>query len=262
MVIGKCEYGGAAILPGIPTRLINMNASCEIENEIGLTELGKNAIAWLANAGIMIDVTHMNDQTRKDALKVMEEHGIPPLSTHDGFKPIQHHPRALDEEDVFNIYKNNGLVSLPISGLSLIPFNPDEKYQQQIDSLDLYCEGSTDTYKFTYLALKKFIETHPGLSYNDSLSDAEKVNFSIGFQSDFNGWLNHSRPRYGEDGCYAMHPDSIYEKIDTEGLAHPGLMESQWNVLEKEGVDLSPIKRAAEKFLQLWQYFLDNRGKF
>lgn len=257
-----CEYGGSAILPGVATRLINTDAACDKENELGLTEHGKNTIVWLANAGIMTDVTHMNDRTRKDALAVMEEHGIPPLSTHDGFKPIQNNPRALDEEDILKIYKNNGFIALPISGFSCMPYNPNEKYKGQIDSLELYCEGSVDSYIFTYNSVKEFIETNPQLGYNDSLTEAEKVNYCIGFQSDFNGWLNHSRPRYGVEGCYPTKPDSITEPIETLGLAHPGLVDSQWKVMEKEGVDLAPIKRAAEKFLQLWQYFLDSKGRF
>ena len=257
-----CEYGGAAVLPGLPTRIINMDASCDTQTEIGLTEQGKNAIIWLANAGIMTDITHMNDRTRKDALQVMEEYGIPPLSTHDGFKPIQNHPRALDREDIVNIYQNNGFMALPISGYSCMPYQPETAYQQKIDSLDLYCEGSIDSYIFTYQVVKDFIETNPQLGYADSLSEKEKVNYCIGFQSDFNGWLNHSRPRYGTEGCYATVPDSVTEPIETQGLAHPGLLESQWKVMEQEGVDLAPVKRAAEKFLQMWQYFLDNRGKF
>lgn len=256
------EYGGSAILPGLPTRLINVDAACDTKKEMGLTELGKQTIVWLANAGIMTDITHMNDRTRKDALVVMEEHGIPPLSTHDGFKPIQNHPRALDEEDILKVYKNHGFISLPISGYSCMPYNPDAKYQHQIDSLQLYCEGSVDSYIFTYNVVKDFIETHPQLGYNEQMSDSEKVNYCIGFQSDFNGWLNHSRPRYGEEGCYPTVPDSITEPIETKGLAHPGLLGSQWNVMEQEGVDLAPIKRSAEKFLQLWQYFIDNKGKF
>jgi microsomal dipeptidase-like Zn-dependent dipeptidase len=256
------EYGGAAILPGLPTRLINTDAACDIKNEVGLTALGKQTIVWLANAGIMTDITHMNDRTRKEALVVMEEHGIPPLSTHDGFKPIQNHSRALDEEDIVKVYKNHGFVSLPISGYSCMPYNPDAKYQRQIDSLELYCEGSVDSYIFTYNAVKDFIETHPQLGYNNNMTDSEKVNYCIGFQSDFNGWLNHSRPRYGEEGCYPAVPDSITEPIETKGLAHPGLLGSQWNVMEQEGVDLVPIKRSAEKFLQLWQFFIDNKGTF
>lgn len=257
-----CEYGGSAILPGVAPRFINTEATCDKNKEMGLTEHGKNTIVWLANAGIMIDVTHMNDRTRKDALTVMEEHSIPPLSTHDGFKPIQNRARALDEEDILKIYKNNGFMALPISGFSCMPYNPDEKYKRKIDSLELHCEGSIDSYIFTYNAVKEFIQTHPQLGYHDSLTEAEKVDYCIGFQSDFNGWLNHSRPRYGEEGCYKTKPDSITEPIETLGLAHPGLVDSQWKVMEKEGVDLAPIKRAAEKFLQLWQYFLDNKGKF
>ena len=257
-----CEYGSAAILPGIPTRIINSDASCDKEKEIGLTQLGKNAIIWLANAGIMTDITHMNDRTRKDALVVMEEHGIPPLSTHDGFKPLQHHPRALDEEDIIKIYKNNGFMALPISGYSCMPYLPDSVYLKEISMLDDYCEGSIDNYIFLYNTIKKFIESNPQLGYNESMTEEEKVNFCIGFQSDFNGWLNHSRPRYGEDGCYKIIPDSIKEPIETQGLAHPGLLDSQWKVMEKEGVDLAPVKRSAEKFLQMWQYFIDHRGKF
>lgn len=257
-----CEYGGAAILPGIPTRIINSDASCDREKEIGLTELGKNAIIWLANAGIMTDVTHMNDRTRKDALNVMEEHGIPPLSTHDGFKPLQHHPRALDEEDIIKIYKNNGFISLPISGYTCLPHLPDSIYLKEILLLKNYCEGSIDNYIFLYKTIKKFIETNPELGYRASMTEEEKINFCIGFQSDFNGWLNHSRPRYGENGCIKVVPDSITEPIETLGLAHPGLMESQWNVMENEGVDLAPIKRSAEKFLQQWQYFIDHKGTF
>lgn len=262
------EFGGAAIFPSLPTQLINMDALCVKDEEKGLTDKGKKAILWLANAGIMTDITHMSDQTRKDALVLMETYHIPPLSTHDGFKPIQHHPRSLDEEDVIKIYKNNGLVSLPISGFSLEPYNPSNQYKNKLDSLPCYCNGSTDTYKFTYIALKEFIEKKATLFYNDSakqfnhLTEAEKVNLAIGFQSDFNGWLNHSRPRFGDNGCYTINADSTYEKIDIEGLAHPGLLESQWNLLEKEGVDLTPIKRASEKFLQLWQHFLDNKNKF
>ena len=34
------------------------------------------------------------------------------------------------------------------------------------------------------------------------------------------------------------------------------------SLLEKEGVDLEPIKRSSEKFLQMWEWFLENKGTF
>ncbi|MCB0502855.1 MAG: hypothetical protein KDD32_09220, partial [Bacteroidetes bacterium] len=85
---------------------------------------------------------------------------------------------------------------------------------------------------------------------------------SIGFQSDFNGWLSHSRPRYGKDGCYPIQKDSIYREIETKGLAHPGLLNEHWETLINEDVDIEPIKRNAEKFLQLWEYFLSHDWNF
>lgn len=262
------EYGSAGILPKFPTTVMNLTGFFTPESERGLTDLGKNAILWLANAGIMTDITHMSDQTRQDALDLMQEHGILPLSTHEGFKPLQNSPRALSENNILQIYKNNGLVSLPVSGTSLIPFNPDFYYAQRIRELPCYCEGSIDSYKFTYLQVKNVIEnnlhTFPATEgkTKENLTEQEWIQLAIGFQSDFNGWLDHSRPRYGKDGCYDVEPDSCFTELETVGLAHPGLLDSYWKLLEKEGVDLRPIRRASEKFLQMWEYMLARKGKF
>lgn len=261
------DYGSSAIMPGFGTHLINLKGSLKKESKRGgLTEKGKNAIKWLANAGIMTDLTHMSDMSRIDALKFMEENKIPPITTHDLFRPIQNHPRGLSETQILQIYKNNGFVSLPISGYSLMPYKPEQRFKNQIDSLKCYCEGSIDTYKFTYEVVKNLIQSNTQMILNDSsktfenLNEIEKVRFSIGFQSDFNGWLNHSRPRYGKKGCYPIDKNKTYEPIDIKGLAHPGLIHSQWKLLESESVDLEPIKRNAEKFLQLWEYFLNYKN--
>ena len=261
------EYGDAAILPDVITNLINWKGSLS-KKDNGLTTSGVQAIIWLANAGIMTDLTHMSDQTRKDALMLMEEKGIPPLSTHDGFKPIQNHPRGISEEDVLLFYRNNGLISLPISGISLQPHHPYERIEHQLAALDEHCSGSIDSYKFTYLSLKEFIannvtEWHSsGVTHVTDLNEEEIVDFAIGFQSDFNGWVNHSRPRYGKDGCYELKTNIAYEQIEIAGLAHPGLMMDYWNLLEEEGVDLSPIRRASEKFVQNWEYMIENKASF
>jgi hypothetical protein len=115
--------------------------------------------------------------------------------------------------------------------------------------------------------LKNFIERNAALISNDSslvfqeLSDAQKVKYAIGFESDFNGWLSHERPRYGKKGCYPMVKTSTYEEFEQKGLAHPGLIKGHWDALSREGVDLQPIKRASERFLQLWEYFLGAKKK-
>lgn len=267
------KSGGAAIKPGFVPALLNFKGLFKKKKKRGLKEHGKQVIKWLSAAGIMVDLTHMSDQTRKDALTFMEEQQIAPIVTHDLFKPIQNHPRGIEREDILRIYKLGGFMSLPISGESLKPKKMEQVYQDQIDSLveaDCYCEGSIQTYKFTYEALQDFIEQNVLEFYAnkdtlinfDELSEADKVRFSIGFQSDFNGWLNHSRPIYGKDGCYPINPDSTYEAIELEGMPHPGLIESHWTWLEKEGVDISPIKRASERFLQIWEATRENKDRF
>lgn len=263
------EFGGAAVLPEFATRVINYRAAVKSvfapKRYRGLTEKGKQAIQWLADAGIMTDLTHMSDQSRADALDYMEAHHIPPLVTHDMFKPVQNHPRGLLPEEVIRVYQMGGMMSLPVSGISNLPHDPEEKYQRMIDSLERYCSGSIDTYKFSYQVLQEFVEGHvgeirvdPSLSF-EALTETEKVDFAIGFQSDFNGWLDHHRPRYGEEGCDEVEPGVEYEAIELEGMPHPGLLNSHWHLLEKEGVDLEPVLRASEKFLQMWEGFLERR---
>ncbi|HZV70667.1 MAG TPA: membrane dipeptidase [Saprospiraceae bacterium] len=253
------ELGSAAIRPGIVYSIINLKGALRNKKKRGLTDLGRNAIQWLANAGIMTDISHMSDSTRADALDLMEEKGIPLISTHDMFKPIQNMQRAISEADVIRIYQAHGFMSLPLSGISLKPHHPDPKYQTLLDNQPEYCDGSVDTYRFTYGALQKFLAENVSLIFKDSnktidnLTENEKIDLSIGFQSDFNGWLNHSRPRYGKKGCYEAEPGTVYEPIELQGLAHPGLLESQWKWMEKEEVDLKPILRASEKFLRVWE---------
>lgn len=266
------KFGGAATLPTMPTRVINFRGSFRSifrkkGNTKGLTEKGKQAILWMANAGMLIDMSHMSPQTRTDVLALMAEHDIPPLSTHDGFKPIQNHQRGIPANEVVQIYKGNGLMSL---GTSLESHKPQPKYQEKLDSVaDSYCNGSIDSYQFTYTELNRYIEEHLGEIFNDTtiksfddLTEAQKVQVSVGFQTDFNGWTNHARPRVGEDGCFETEADKSYHTMETEGMPHPGLMPDHWDYLEKQGVDLDPILRSSEKFLQMWQYMLDKKGQF
>ncbi len=266
------QFGGAATLPGAATGVINFRGTIKSVfhppgKTKGLTDKGKQAILWMANAGMMIDITHMSPQTRTDALQFMEEHGIPPLSTHDGFLPIQNTQRGIPKDEVVKIYKQGGLMAL---GIALEAYRPYPEYQAKLDSIaPWYCDGSIDSYQFTYQELKLFIEQNLAEIFNDAsltsyndLSEEQLHDISIGFQTDFNGWLNHARPRVGEDGCWEKKDGVIYNAIDTLGLPHPGFMPQHWHHLEQKGVDLAPVKRASEKFLQMWEWFLVHRGTF
>ncbi len=264
------EFGGAAIAPRTVTRIINWKALLRQKEYRGLTKKGEQVILWLADAGIMTDLTHMSDSSRNDALTLMEKHNIVPIVTHDLFKPIQNHPRGISRADLLRIYKLGGFTALPISGESTTSYKPEEKFALEMDSLHsngCFCEGSVDSYQFTYQKLLEFIQLSAGeiigdpLMVYDSLSESQKVHLSIGFQSDFNGWLNHSQPRFGKKGCYEIDPEKTYQEIELIGMPHPGLLESQWNYLRSQDVDLSPIERNAEHFVQIWEGFIERRNK-
>ncbi|MEM7039681.1 MAG: membrane dipeptidase, partial [Bacteroidota bacterium] len=249
------EYGGAAIRPGLATEVINYKGSIRRkfhkQKPRGLTDEGRQAIQYLADAGIMTDLTHMSDDSRKDALTYMEAHGITPIVTHDMFKPIQNHPRGIHRADVIRIYKLGGFMSLPISGISTTAFASEAAIKAELDSLEAagcFCPGSIDSYKYTYEKLQGFVEGNvaaimgPTVGPFEELTEAEKERLCIGFQSDFNGWLDHSRPRYGEDGCFEVEEGKEYEAIELYGMQHPGHLMSQWNWMEKNGVDLEPVR--------------------
>ncbi|MEM1000115.1 MAG: membrane dipeptidase [Bacteroidota bacterium] len=263
------EFGGAAILPDWTTRLINWKGTLRQKlgrkPPRGLTDKGRQAIQWLTDAGIMTDITHMSDSSRADALTYMEAHGIPPLATHDMFKPLHNHPRGISKADIVRIYRLGGMVALPVSGASCRAHHPEEAYAAQLAALARHCPGSIDSYKFSYRVLQEFVEGEvvdhllAGESAFLELGEAEKVDFAIGFQSDFNGWLDHHRPRYGAEGCWEKVPGTSYEAVELVGMPHPGTLESHWKLLEKEGVDLQPILRASEKFLQMWEHFRARR---
>jgi len=256
------EFGGAAFNPDVITPIINYKGSLRrlfhFKKRRGLTPMGKEAILWIANAGMMVDLTHMSPESKIDVLKVMDMAAIPPLMTHSMYRPIYNHDRGVTREQLLKIYQLGGLFSLPINGGVLVPHKEEPTITEKLARFKL-CRGSLDHYKFAFDTVSDFIDGNAssilklpiGVSFAD-LTEAQKTQLSVGWQSDFNGWTNHSRPRYGKNGCFDIPLDQDIPLVDRIGLAHPGLLSQYWNVLEKEGMRIDSLKRASEKFLQIW----------
>jgi microsomal dipeptidase-like Zn-dependent dipeptidase len=261
------EYGHSAITPDGITALINLGGSLKkLYHKIfkttyrrGLTPLGKDAIKWIADAGMLIDLTHMAPESVDDALAVMEKEGIPPLYTHSMFAPLQNHDRGLTEQQLVRSYKIGGLFSLPNSGENLFFYRPTAEGKKILADKKI-CDESLDNYLITFNAVDDLLKrnAHHILGLNgavpfESLSRQEKTLLSIGQQSDFNGWVVHGKPRYGKKGCYAIDDNQVLPEIETRGLAHPGLLNQYWELLEKEGMHVESLKRSSERFLQMWE---------
>lgn len=252
------EYGGAGHNPDLVGTLLNFRGTLRKlhKNKYrGLTLRGKNAIRWLAKAGIMTDLSHMSPQSVTDSIEVLKELNLPPLITHSLYQPIHNNDRAVTHQQLLEVYKLGGLYSLPISGFSVLPDKPSDEFKRFAEGQKI-CEKSLDNYRlsfqFTEASLLK--ARHGNKRWNE-LSEEQKIDSSIGWQSDFNGWLNHSRPRYGKDGCYPLPANTKLSEIETRGLAHPGLLSEYWSTLELEGMNISSLKYSTEKFLRMWEKF-------
>jgi hypothetical protein len=126
-----------------------------------------------------------------------------------------------------------------------------------------YCNKTLDNYKITMEAIGSVLKSNTKEIFNlenhldySELSDGQKTQLSIGWQSDFNGWVDHGKPRFGKKGCYSSDKNQNIPPIEYLGLAHPGMLPDFWKILEKEGMDVDSVRRSSEKFLQMWEGIL------
>jgi microsomal dipeptidase-like Zn-dependent dipeptidase len=75
----------------------------------GLTDLGKQAVAKLNEKGILIDVSQLSSKALADTLALTK---APVAATHSGVKGIVDNSRNLSDEELQAVAKNGGVVSI------------------------------------------------------------------------------------------------------------------------------------------------------
>jgi membrane dipeptidase len=75
----------------------------------GLSPLGRDLVAALNRAGIMVDVSHAG---RKTMMQALEASAAPIIASHSGVKAIADSPRNLDDEQLRAIAANGGVAQL------------------------------------------------------------------------------------------------------------------------------------------------------
>lgn len=256
------EFGGAGILPtSIGPSINRRGAKRRRKGERrGLSERGAEAIVELDAAGILVDMSHMTQATLDDALAVTAAHDIAPVLTHGKLATIRNTELAQREDQVVEIYRQGGVFSLGLSGRKLDPIDPSEARQLELDSIEGgVCRGTLEMFRYHHQAVQALIWAHrseilgESLEPGATLSSEQRTRLAVGWSSDWNGWLSHSKPVYGATRCRKnaqLEGEAL--AIDTQGLAHPGLLPQHWERLEREGMQLDPMLRSAERFLQLW----------
>lgn len=73
----------------------------------GLTDLGKLTIEKMNELGILIDVSHLNEEGFWDVIKLNKK---PTIASHSNVRSLFNHPRNLTDEQILAIAKSGGVI--------------------------------------------------------------------------------------------------------------------------------------------------------
>lgn len=86
------------------------------DNDIGLTDFGKQVVEECFRLGIVPDVSHCSFKGTSDALEIAQVHSKPLIASHSDSYSVNPHTRNLQDNDFITISKLGGLV-----GINLCP---------------------------------------------------------------------------------------------------------------------------------------------
>jgi len=81
----------------------------ESEGNEGLTELGRDLVTALNDAGIMVDLSHVG---RRTGLEALAESRAPVIASHSGARAVYDHPRNLDDEQLRAVAEKGGVAQM------------------------------------------------------------------------------------------------------------------------------------------------------
>jgi membrane dipeptidase len=106
----------------------------------GLTEFGKDVVREMNRLGMLVDVSHVSDETMSDALDVSK---APIVATHSSARALSNVPRNIPDDLLRRIAKNGGVVQVNFYSyfLDAATVGPqgearDKRLQAQQDSLN------------------------------------------------------------------------------------------------------------------------------
>ena len=108
------------------------------EEKKGLTDFGKQIVQKMNNLGIMVDVSHVGEQTFYDVIATTTK---PIIASHSSVYQLCPHPRNLKDEQIKAIAKNGGVIQINFNSGFIDPtVGPREKafiknHKVEIDSL-------------------------------------------------------------------------------------------------------------------------------
>ena len=99
------------------------------EEHGGLSDMGREYVEKLNRLGVIIDVSHAS---KAATLETMELSRAPLIASHSGVKEIADHRRNLDDEELFALKENGGVIHIVALG-GFLKIQPPERRQAMND---------------------------------------------------------------------------------------------------------------------------------
>ncbi|WP_225409674.1 membrane dipeptidase [Stigmatella hybrida] len=225
----------------------DVDSSCR--NVKGLTPDGKALVQEMMNRGMIIDAAHMSERSVQDTFSLSQANTYYPLFiSHGHFREVMSPELASTEKTtpawvVRYLRQSGGMFGLRTAH--------DETLEYSKSNVANNCQGSTrslaQAYEFGRQGLK----------------------VPMGFGADFNGFIQQTRPRFGEHGAcsagFAVEADAqknqqrvsgpgrVGSDFDIYGLAHVGLLPDVVKDLKQLGVNTTGLESSAETFIRMWE---------
>lgn len=154
----------------------------------GLSEFGKKVVQEMNRLGMIVDVSHISNESFHDVIEVSK---APIIASHSGCAALADNPRNLDDEQLKRLVKNGGVIHIVALGSFLRP--PSSKRRQVIDEIEKQMNnGKIDTSQF-YEKMREINAKYPSSAnietYVDHIEHAIKIAGinHVGIGSDFDG---------------------------------------------------------------------------
>lgn len=174
----------------------NVDAGDSEELHGGLSSLGRDLVAALNRAGVMVDVSHAGRKTMMQAVALSE---APVIASHSGVKALADSPRNLDDEQLRAIAAKGGVVQIVALDVYVKPLNAEQQALQEKIRKEMGLETSAAREAATPEVMAEYqrrlegvwaIEPRASVSdFVDHIDHAVKVAGidHVGIASDFDG---------------------------------------------------------------------------
>lgn len=188
------------------------------EGKKGLTEFGKQVVKRMNELGMMIDVSHLGDQSFWDVISITTK---PIIASHSSVYSLVPTRRNLKDDQIKAIAKNGGVIQVNFNpGFIDSSFGTKEnaflkEHAAEMDSL--MKNGMADFYAMTYLYKKYAAEAEPMrpplsmlIDHIDYIAKLVGVDY-VGLGSDFDG-INLTPQQLDDVSTYPLITKALVER--------------------------------------------------